>query len=128
MADLSKEIIGKLNQLIDLAATDPKMEKTAKLRFIRLLLALKLDFLGFLAKKEVVRPTGKREKTKEKERLILKFIEEKGGRAGMEDLAILGISGRSLRRYLKNLSKQGLITLEKRGREHFYLLLPLSEL
>ena len=128
MADLSKEIIGKLNQLIDLAATDPKMEKTAKLRFIRLLLALKLDFLGFLAKKEVIRPTGKREKTKEKERLILKFIEEKGGRAGMEDLAILGISGRSLRRYLKNLSKQGLITLEKRGREHFYLLLPLSEL
>ena len=128
MADLSKEIIGKLNQLIDLAATDPKMEKTAKLRFIRLLLALKLDFLGFLAKKEIVRPTGKREKTKEKERLILKFIEEKGGRAGMEDLAILGISGRSLRRYLKNLSKQGLITLEKRGREHFYLLLPLSEL
>ena len=128
MADLSKEIIGKLNQLIDLAATDPKMEKTAKLRFIRLLLALKLDFLGFLAKKEVIRPTGKREKTKEKERLILKFIEEKGGRAGMEDLAILGISGRSLRRYLKNLSKQGLIALEKRGREHFYLLLPLSEL
>lgn len=123
MADYPKEIIRKIDQLIDLAATNPKIEKMAKLMIIRLLLGLKLDFLRFMAerKKKIVRLAGKREKTEGKEKLILKFIEEKGGRAGLDDLATLGISGRSLRRYLKNLRKQGLILLEKQGREHFYI-------
>lgn len=124
MSDYSKEIIRKINELIDLASADPKT--------IKLLLELKLVFLRFLAeskaaklaiqKRETDRRIGKMEKTEEKEGLILKFIEKKGGRVGMDDLVTLGISGRSLRRYLKDLRKRGLITIEKRGREHFYIL------
>ena len=133
MTDHPKKIIRKINELIDLVAVDPKIEKIAKLKIIRLLLGLKLDFLRFLAerkivetgteKKEIVRAVGKREKTEEKEKSILKFIEEKGGRAGMRDLAVLNISGRSLRRYLKALRRRGLIEVEKKGREHFYKLI-----
>lgn len=131
MTDHPKDILGKLDQLIDLAAAEPKIGKTAKLSMIKLLLSLKLDILRLLSQRktlkaserEVIRAGGKREKTGEKERLILKFIGEKGGRAGMDDLAALGMSGRSLRRYLMDLRKRGLIEVEKKGREHFYKLI-----
>lgn len=130
MTDSSKDIIGKLDRLIDLAATDPKIERASRLRLIRSLLAIKLGFLGFLAearaageRKQTARKKGKREKTEEKEKAILKFIGEKGGRLGMGDFAVLGMSGRSLRRYLSGLRRRKLIEVEKRGREHFYKLI-----
>ncbi len=131
MAEHLKEIIGKINQLIDFAVTEPSMGKAARLVFIRSLLSLKLDFLRFLSQRKTVKvseryalhPAGKREKTEEKEKSILRFIGEKDGRAGMEELAILGMSGRSLRRYLMDLRKRGLIKVEKKGREHFYKLI-----
>ena len=126
MAGHPEDVIRKINELIDLVAVDPKTSRHFKLKTIRLLLELKLDFLGFLAetKKRRYRPfgqAGKREKTEGKERSVLKFIGEKGGQVRMADFSALGISGRSLRRYLKDLRKQGLIEVEKRGREHFYI-------
>ena len=127
MAGQPENVIRKINELIDLAAVDSKTSSDFKLKTIKLLLELKLDFLRFLAETKKrsplpARPTGKREKTEGKEKMILKLIDGKGGRAGMDDFAALGISGRSLRRYLKDLRKQGLIEVEKQGREHFYKL------
>lgn len=70
----------------------------------------------------LARNGGESTRTAEKYELILQFIKQNSGRVSAAQLLGLGIAGRSLRRYVKNLCVSGKISVEKKGREHFYTL------
>ncbi|MEK7659551.1 MAG: hypothetical protein AAB338_02795 [Patescibacteria group bacterium] len=58
----------------------------------------------------------------EKHNLIIQFIKNKGGRVNAAELSSLGLAGRSLRRYIKDLCQENKMKIEKSGRNYFYLV------
>ena len=76
-----------------------------------------------VAKSDVTGNAGNSVKISDKHELIIQFIKQNSGRVSATKLLDLGIAGRSLRRYIKNLSASGKISVEKKGREHFYSII-----
>ena len=109
------------------------IQKTDKLKIVKVLLVIKLKLIELLAKElkieakvmhlvSVAKHTERSPKKSDKHELILQFIKNKSGKVSYPELSDLGIAGRSLRRYIKNLSVSGKISVEKKGREYFYTL------
>lgn len=93
-----------------------------KLKIIKVLLSVKLRLVELLPPlKKQAEQTKVQNKIKQE--IILQFIKQHSGRASHDTLLNLGIAGRSLRRYLKNLKDQNKIKIEKAGRNYFYLLI-----
>lgn len=138
MPQESTRILKEISQLINLVENST-IQKTDKLKIVKVLLAVKLKLIELLgkelkteakvmnlasvAKSDVAGNGGNSVKKSEKHDLILEFIKNNSGRVSAAKLLDLGIAGRSLRRYLKNLSATGKILVEKKGREHFYTLI-----
>lgn len=101
-----------------------KINQADKLKLIKVLLSVKLKLVELL-KKEIRPAIGAGQSTENaaKQELILQFIRQNSGRVSHGTLLNLGISGRSLRRYLKNLKDRNKIRIEKSGRNYFYLLI-----
>lgn len=70
----------------------------------------------------VAKNNGQDAKLLKKHDLIIQFIKQHSGRVSATKLLELNIAGRTLRRYIKNLSDSGKVSIEKKGREHFYFL------
>lgn len=66
---------------------------------------------------------GQDTKLLKKHALIIQFIKQHSGRVSATKLLELNIAGRTLRRYIKNLSDSGKVSVEKKGREHFYTVI-----
>lgn len=105
-----------------------------KLKIIKVLLAIKIRLIEFLDEDIVANkiPTkqgnghpaerGRNQaRSSEKHNLVLRFIKNKGGRVNAAELSSLGLAGRSLRRYIKDLCRENKIKIEKSGRNYFYL-------
>lgn len=119
----ARRILIKLSDLF-IAVEKFRLNPKEKLILMKSLLELRLYIVSFLAKclkaagsRGVGRPKGNGRK---KEEQILQFIREKGRSVTLGELAVLNIASRSLRRYLKNLRTAKKISVEKRGRDHFY--------
>lgn len=127
----SKEILKKITQLVSLVESS-NIQLIEKLKILKVLLILKVKLIELLPieparkaprEKSLNSVSRQRDDTLEKHELLLKFIREKGGRVSLNEFTSLGISGRSLRRYLKNLRDSNKIKIEKSGRRRFYELL-----
>mgnify|MGYP001609890669 FL=1 len=109
-----------------------------KLKIIKVLLAIKIRLIEF-SYKDMVRQAlhnikvannapAKRgngrdhDRPSKKHNLIIEFIKNKGGRVNAAELLSLGLAGRSLRRYIKDLCQENKIKIEKSGRNYFYLV------
>lgn len=135
MASKSTEILKEINRLISLVS-DSSIQEIDKLKIIKVLLAIKLRVMELLDKEitseakifhvastaghSVNRRKRKDSGSSDKQGLILEFIRNKSSQVGLAELSELGIAGRSLRRYLKNLKDGKRVKIEKRGRENFY--------
>ncbi|MEK7537169.1 MAG: hypothetical protein AAB584_01880 [Patescibacteria group bacterium] len=122
-----------IDQLIS-SIENSDINQIDKLKIVKVLLAIKVKLIEFsdkfsdkdtktasiLSKQGNGRP-AKRTKTP-KHNLVLQFIKDKGGRVNAVELLSLGIAGRSLRRYIKDLSQQNRVKIEKSGRNFFYLV------
>lgn len=109
-----------------------------RLKIIKVLLAIKLKLIEFsdkdmvrqahynikAANKAPVKRGNGRDHARpsEKHDLIIQFIKNKGGRVNAPELSSLGLAGRSLRRYIKDLCQENKIKIEKSGRNYFYLV------
>ena len=132
MVQESREILKKITQLVSLVESSD-IQLIEKLKILKVLLTLKIKLIELLPLEPARARVSKnrsldfvprqRNDTLEKHELLLKFIREKGGRASSAELAGLGLAARSLRRYLRNLASAGKISLEKKGRGHFYSLI-----
>lgn len=129
----NKEILKKINQLITILE-NLNIQKTDRLKILKVLLAIKLRLIEFLIEVGKDRPKidtnafpkparVEREQTQEKLEIVLSFIKNNGGKVSSGQLISLGIAGRSLRRYIKNLRDSGKILIDKKGREHFYTII-----
>ena len=135
MLQKSSQILKEINQLIS-SIEDSSIQKADKLKIIKVLLAVKLKLIELLgkelkaearvmhlasvAKNEMAGNGSDRAKVSDKHELIIQFIKQNNGRVSAVQLLDIGIAGRSLRRYIRNLSASGKILVEKKGREHFY--------
>lgn len=138
MSQKNTQILKEISQLIS-SVEDSKIQKTDKLKIIKVLLAVKLKLIELLesdlkmeakvayrvsvAKSDVAKNILDSAKISEKHELIIQFIKKNSGRVSAAKLLDLGIAGRTLRRYIKNLSASGKISVEKKGREHFYTVI-----
>lgn len=113
-------LIDRLISLIE----NSEINQTDKLKIIKVLLSVKLKLVELL-KNEIRAVIGGDQSAENaaKQELILEFIKQNRGRVSRDSLLGLGIAGRSLRRYLKNLKDQNKIKIEKTGRNYFYLLI-----
>lgn len=101
-----------------------------KLKIVKVLLAIKIKLIEFLGKDIEVannvptkRGNGRdHDRPLKKHNLIIQFIKNKGGRVNAVELLELGLAGRSLRRYIKDLCQENKIKIEKLGRNYFYLI------
>ncbi len=128
MTQKTKEILRKINQLLYFVEIS-NIKAIDKLKILKVLLSIKLNLMELLSfeqkeeRKGEPRPNRElRNHVTQKHHLILKFIEDKGGRVSAAELNNVGLAGRSLRRYIKDLRNSGKLIVEKKGREHFYLL------
>jgi len=128
----STQILKEISQLI-LSVEDSSIQKIDKLKLIKVLFAIKLKLIEFLEKElkieakviyraSVARNTNNNIQMLNKYDLIMQFIKNNSGRVSAAELLSLGITGRSLRRYIKNLIDGRKIKIEKSGRNYFYLL------
>lgn len=134
MSQEPKKILKRIGELISLIENS-NVRTEDKLKILKVLLILKIkliDLLPLAARSDKNGKSGisnsplrQRENTLEKQALIVNFLKEKGGRAGSTEFINLGMAGRSLRRYLKNLRDTGKLSLDKKGREHFYNLIKI---
>lgn len=101
-----------------------------KLKIIKVLLVIKIKLIEFsdkdikVANINPAKLSNGRDYTRslEKHNLVLQFIKDKGGRVNVVELSSLGLAGRSLRRYIKDLCQNNKIKIEKSGRNYFYLI------
>jgi len=101
-----------------------------RLKIIKVLLVIKIKLIEFsnsgfkLANNGPIKKTNGRPRldSSKKYNLVLQFIRNKGGRVNSADLLSLGLAGRSLRRYIKNLCRENKVKIEKSGRNYFYLV------
>ena len=137
MSQKNTQILKEISQLIS-SVEYSSIQKTDKLKIIKVLLAIKLKLIWLLekdlkkeakmvyqasvAKSDMADNGRNNSKISDKHELILQFIKNKSGKVSYPELSDLGIAGRSLRRYIKNLSVSGKISVEKKGREYFYTL------
>lgn len=142
----SSQILKEITQLI-LSVENSSIQKIEKLKMIKVLFAIKLKLVELLEKeleieakmiyqaglnaKRIYTPlsqvsennTENRAITNlNKQEIIIEFIKNNKGRVSVDELLSLGIAGRSLRRYLKNLIDGRKIKIERSGRNYFYLL------
>ena len=129
----STQILKEIGQLI-LSVENSNIQKTDKLKIIKVLFVIKLKLIELLEKElrmeakliyraSVARNINESIKTSGKHDLIIQFIKNKSGRASATELLNLGIAGRSLRRYIKNLIDGRKIKIEKSGRNYFYSII-----
>ncbi len=130
MSQKNTQILKEISQLISLVENS-SIQKADKLKIIKVLLAIKLKLIELLGKEikteakvmhmaSVAKHNERPPKESNKYELILQFIKNKSGKVSYPELSDLGIAGRSLRRYLKNLYDDNKIKIEKSGRQHFY--------
>lgn len=101
-----------------------------RLKIVKVLLAIKIKLIEFSDKdiKAANNTPTKQgngrdlDRPSKKHNLIIQFIKNKGGRVNTAELLSLGLAGRSLRRYIKNLCQENKIKIEKSGRNYFYLV------
>lgn len=153
----STQILKAISQLI-LSVENSSIQKTDKLKLVKVLFAIKLKLIELLEKElkmeakliyrasphakrvyetlsqiseanthygvvaSVAKSSDESIKVSDKQDLIIQFIKDNRGRVNAVDLLSLGIAGRSLRRYIKNLIDRRKIKIEKSGRNYFYLL------
>ena len=119
----STQILKEISQLI-LSVEDSSIQKIDKLKLIKVLFAIKLKLIEFLEKElkieakviyraSVARNTNNNIQMLNKYDLIMQFIKNNSGRVSAAELLSLGITGRSLRRYIKNLIDGRKIKIEK---------------
>ena len=137
MVQKNHQILKEISQLVS-SVESSEIQKNDKLKIVKVLLVIKLKLIEFLendlkkeakmmyqasvAKSDVAGDAGDGSKISNKHELIIQFIKQNSGRVSAAKLLDLGIAGRTLRRYIKNLSASGKISVEKKGREHFYSL------
>ncbi len=114
MSSEKAEILNKINQLISLIENS-NIAEIDKFKILKVLLTIKLRLIEF---KESIH--GRKNDSSKKYEIILGFIQSRGGRVNSAELASLGISGRSLRRYIKDLRGLNKLKIEKSGRNYFY--------
>ena len=128
----SIQILKDVSQLI-LSVENSSIEKINKLKLIKVLFVIKLKLIELLEKElkmetrviyraSVARNINESTKVPGKHDLIIQFIKSKSGPVSPAELLSLGIAGRSLRRYIKNLIDGRKIKIEKSGRNYFYSL------
>jgi len=151
MSQTSSRVLKEISQLI-FSVENSGLRKNDKLKIVKVLLSIKLKLIELLKedlKKEarvthlaslersregperasasygasVAKTAGQDTELLKKHDLILQFIKEHSGRVSAVKLLDLGIAGRTLRRYIKNLSDSGKVLVEKKGREHFYTVI-----
>lgn len=119
-----------IDQLISLIE-NLDINQIDRLKIVKVLLAIKIRLIEFSDKdiKVINNISAKRgngrnhDKPLKKHNLIIQFIENKGGRVNAAELSSLGLAGRSLRRYIKDLCRENKIKIEKLGRNYFYLVI-----
>jgi len=127
----TNDIFREISRLIFLVESSG-IDRMSKFKIVKVLLVVKLNLFELL-KKEAEAEAGANRMVKaaenggiardsKKHELILQFIKNNGGRVGSADLLGLGIAGRSLRRYLRNLCDGNKIKIERSGRNFFYLV------
>lgn len=128
----SGQIIKEISQLIS-SVESSDIQKTDKLKLVKVILSIKLRLIEILGKKIVAeakvmrvaslaRKERKTARPSKKHELILQFIKQNSGRVSATKLSEVGIAGRTLRRYISELSASGRVSVEKKGRRHFYSL------
>ena len=128
----SIQILKEISQLIFLVENS-SVQKTDKLKIIKVLFVIKLKLIELLEKElkmetgiiyraSVARNINESIGISDKHDLIIQFIKSKSGSVSATELLSLGIAGRSLRRYIKNLIDGRKIKIEKSGRNYFYSL------
>ncbi len=150
MSQTSSRVLKEISQLIS-SVENSGLLKNDKLKIVKVLLTIKLNLIELLKdelKKEarvthlaspersregperafasygasVAKNGGQDDKFLKKHDLIIQFIKQNSGRVSAAKLLDLGIAGRTLRRYIKELSASGKVLVEKKGRQHFYTL------
>lgn len=145
------KILSELNELIS-SVENSNIQKNDKLKILKVLLVIKLKLFELLKeefKKEareiywaspersregpqgisasyrasVAKNGGQNNKPFKKQNMIIQFIKHNSGLVSATKLLELRIAGRTLRRYIKNLSDSGKISVEKKGRQHFYAVI-----
>ena len=114
----------KINKINDLQSESKENEHKIKLlnsSVARLEKELKIE-AKVIYRASVARNTNNNIQMLNKYDLIMQFIKNNSGRVSAAELLSLGITGRSLRRYIKNLIDGRKIKIEKSGRNYFYLL------
>lgn len=128
LADKNNNIIKRIDSLI-FSIENSNIQKIDRLKIIKVLISIKIRLIEFLRGEEniQVKEGNGRDyyNSSEKQEIIINFIKEKGGRVDLFELSKLGIAGRSLRRYLRSLSNNRKIKIQKDGRRHFYELLTI---
>ena len=128
----SIQILKEISQLIFLVENS-SVQKTDKLKIIKVLFVIKLKLIELLEKElkmetgiiyraSVARNINESIGISDKHDLIIQFIKSKSGSVSPTELLSLGIASRSLRRYIKNLIDGRKIKIEKSGRNYFYSL------
>ncbi|TSC90606.1 MAG: hypothetical protein G01um10142_353 [Parcubacteria group bacterium Gr01-1014_2] len=141
----SIQILKEISQLIFLVENS-SIQKTDKLKLIKVLFVLKLKLIELLEKElkmegseglkiksqsdnrsfgvgvNMAKSSDESIKLSNKQDLIIQFIKDKSRPVSPNELLSLGIAGRSLRRYIKSLIDGKKIKIEKSGRNHFYSL------
>lgn len=127
----SIDILKEISQLIS-SVENSSIQKTDKLKIIKVLLTVKLKLIEFLKKELKIEAKAAHQismasinesvKISDKQDLIIQFIKGKNGPVSAAELLSLGIAGRSLRRYIKSLVENRKIKIQKFGRNYFYLL------
>ena len=118
-----------IDRLISSIENSTDINQIDRLKIIKVLLAIKIKLIEFsnsglkLANNGPIKKTNGRPRpgSSKKHNLILQFIKNKGGRVNAAELSSLGLAGRSLRRYIKDLYQDNKIKIEKLGRNYFYL-------
>ena len=119
-----------INRLIS-SIENSDINQIDKLKIIKVLLAIKIKLIEFSDKdikaasnSPIKRGNGRDHgQPSKKHNLIIEFIKNKGGRVNAAELLEIGLAGRSLRRYIKNLCRENKVKIEKSGRNYFYLVI-----
>ena len=119
-----------IDRLISSIENSTDINQIDRLKIIKVLLAIKIKLIEFSGKeiKAANKVSAKsnnghdQPRSSKKHNLVLQFIKDKGGRVNAAELLSLGLAGRSLRRYIRDLCQDNKVKIEKSGRNYFYLI------